>query len=247
MRKVKTVIIGAGSAGLSALRQIRKKTDDFVLLAMGVTPNMAQLGLENLGIALNDRGLPVFNPVTMQIADLPVYIAGDMNGCRPIMHEALDEGFIAGRNAAGGTAGSFCRRTPLRMVFSDPQIAAVGKSLDDLEQADIVIGEADFSDQARAVIEGRNQGMLRLYVERRSARIMGAEMAIPDAEHMAHILALAVQQEMTVFEMLQMPFYHPTTEEGLRSALRQAAGDVAENAKPEEMRLCDSRAEPPLC
>lgn len=223
------------------------ETVDKVLLAMGVKPNIEGLNLENLGIELDDHGLPAFNPATTRIADLPVYIAGDVNGCRPILHEALDEGFIAGSNAATGTAVPFCRRTPLRMVFSDPQIAAVGKSLADLKPEEVAIGEAGFSDQSRALIEGRNKGLLRIYIDRGSARIMGAEMAVPDAEHLAHILALAVQKEMTVFEMLQMPFYHPTTEEGLRSALRQAAGEVSVTAKPEEMLLCDSRAEPPLC
>lgn len=133
------------------------------------------------------------------------------------------------------------------MVFSDPQIAAAGKTLGNLKQEDIVIGEADFSQQSRAVVEGNNKGILRVYVDKHSARIRGSEMAVPDAEHLAHILALAVQKEMTVFEMLQMPFYHPTVEEGLRSALRQAAGMVSRKEKPEETLVCDSRAEPPLC
>ncbi len=223
------------------------ETVDMVLLAMGAKPNIQGLGMENLGVELNDKGLPVFNPVTSQIGDLPVYIAGDVNGCRPILHEALDEGFIAGRNAATGNPASFCRRTPLRMVFSDPQIAAAGKTLGNLKQEDIVIGEADFSQQSRAVVEGNNKGILRVYADKHSARIRGSEMAVPDAEHLAHIIALAVQKEMTVFEMLQMPFYHPTVEEGLRSALRQAAGMVSQKEKPEEMLVCDSRAEPPLC
>lgn len=223
------------------------ETVDKALLAMGVNPNVEGLNLDNLGLDLNDHGLPAFNPATAQIGNLPIYIAGDVSGCRPILHEALDEGLVAGKNAVAGTAASFCRRTPLRMVFSDPQIAAVGKTFGELKPDEIAVGEADFMEQARAVIEGRNQGRLRVYVDRRSARLMGAEMAVPDGEHLAHILALAVQKEMTVFEMLQMPFYHPTIEEGLRSALRQAADDVSEAAKPGEMLVCEASAEPPLC
>ncbi|MFW6152392.1 MAG: dihydrolipoyl dehydrogenase [Verrucomicrobiota bacterium] len=223
------------------------ETVDKVLLAMGVKPDIEGLGLENLGVELNEQGLPVFNPATSQIGDLPVYIAGDVNGCRPILHEALDEGFIAGRNAVTAKAASFCRRTPLRMVFSDPQIAATGKTSANLKQENIVIGEVDFSQQSRAVVEGKNRGILRVYVDKHSANIMGAEMVVPDAEHLSHIIALAVQKEMTAFEMLQMPFYHPTVEEGLRSALRQAAGKVSKKEKPEDMLVCDSRAEPPLC
>ncbi|MCF7837748.1 MAG: dihydrolipoyl dehydrogenase [Candidatus Marinimicrobia bacterium] len=220
---------------------------DQVLLAMGVKPNIAKLGLENLGVPLNERGLPAYDQRTAQVAGLPVYLAGDVNGCRPILHEALDEGFIAGGNAAAGSAVPYCRRTPLRMVFSDPQIATVGQTQAELKSADVVVGEADFSEQSRAVAAGRNQGLLRIYIERRSGRVMGAEMAVPDGEHLAHILALAVQQKMTVFEMLQMPFYHPTIEEGLSSALRQAARYVPGDARPAERLLCESRAEPAVC
>jgi dihydrolipoamide dehydrogenase len=216
---------------------------------MGVAPNLEGLGLEKLGIELDKRGVPDFNPATSQVADLPVYIAGDSNGCRPILHEALDEGYIAGNNASPKEPSAYCRRTPLRMVFSDPQIAVVGRPYSNLEDAnaDVAIGEADFAEQSRAVVEGANHGLLRVYVERNTARLLGAEMAVPAAEHLGHILSLAIQNRMTVFEMLQMPFYHPTLEEGLRSALRDAARQLPAEERPSEMLLCESSAEPPLC
>jgi dihydrolipoamide dehydrogenase len=218
-----------------------------VIAALGVTPNLDKLGLENLGVPLNDRGLPPYNPYTTQIADLPVYIAGDANGCLPILHEAQDEGFIAGRNATGARVQKYRRRNGLKVVFTDPGVAAVGRTLDKLDSAGIIIARANFSDQARAVAEGRNTGMMHIYVDKTDARILGAEMIVPEAEHLTHLLGLAIHREMTVHDMLTMPFYHPTVEEGLRTALRDAAQQLAHIHTMEELTLCESCPELPLC
>jgi len=66
----------------------------------------------------------------------------------------------------------------------------------------------------------QNHGLLRVYGEYSTGRFLGAEMCGPRAEHLAHLMAWALQNEMTVPVMLQMPFYHPVVEEGLRTALR---------------------------
>jgi len=219
---------------------------DKIVASSGVIPNLQGLGLENLGIELDDRGLPPFNSNTLQVADLPVFIAGDVNGLSPILHEALDEGFIAGVNCGLDEPRNFCRRVPLKIVFSDPQIALVGQTFEQLGHTDVIIGRSDFSKQSRARVEGRNLGLLHIYVDRDSMRFLGAEMAVPDAEHLAHLLALALQNRMTVAEMLQMPFYHPTVEEGLRTALRDVAQQMPPDNRPVELTLCQSCPEPPL-
>ena len=72
----------------------------------------------------------------------------------------------------------------------------------------------------------RNRGHLRVYAEPATGRFLGAEMAGPDAEHIGHLLAWALQNRMTVAQMLEMPFYHPVVEEGLRTALRELAANV---------------------
>lgn len=64
---------------------------------------------------------------------------------------------------------------------------------------------------------------MRLYADRSCSRLLGAELFGPEIEHVAHLLAWAVQNEMTVPELLRMPFYHPVIEEGVRTALRQLA------------------------
>jgi hypothetical protein len=75
------------------------------------------IGLERLGVKLERRGMPLFSPHTLQVCDLPVFIVGDANGYLPLLHEAQDEGFIAGRNAIDGPllpsngGGRFAHRT----------------------------------------------------------------------------------------------------------------------------------------
>jgi dihydrolipoamide dehydrogenase len=196
---------------------------DAVLAAIGRRPNLAGLGLDTLGVPLDDRGMPQIDPETLRIGDLPVFLAGDANGLRPLLHEAADEGHIAARMAAPDATGrGFCRRTPLSVVFSSPQLARVGPSLSALPE-DVVTGEFDFFRQGRARIAATNAGVLRLYARPSDGRLLGAEMCAPAAEHMAHLLALAVEQRMSVPQILAMPFYHPVLEEGLRSALRDLA------------------------
>ncbi len=70
-------------------------------------------------------------------------------------------------------------------------------------------------------------GFLRLHAERETGRLLAAEMCVPAAKHLAHLLALAVERQMTVADLLAMPIYHPVLEEGLRSALRDLAKGVA--------------------
>ncbi|NLV25347.1 MAG: dihydrolipoyl dehydrogenase [Deltaproteobacteria bacterium] len=219
---------------------------DKILAAVGAEPNLAQLGLENLGVSLGENGLPPFDPNSMQVADLPVFIAGDVSGDLPLLHEALDEGFIAGVNSGLDVPQGFCRRTPLKIVFSDPQIAIVGKSYERLQGEDFHVGEENFQGQSRARIEGVNRGVLQVFAAAESGRLLGAEMAVPNGEHLAHILALAIQQRLTVPEMLAMPFYHPAVEEGLRSALRAVMEKLSRVKISAELSLCGSCPEKPL-
>jgi dihydrolipoamide dehydrogenase len=77
----------------------------------------------------------------------------------------------------------------------------------------------------------RNRGSLRVYGNPATGRFLGAEMVGPDAEHIGHLLAWALQAEMTVAQMLDMPFYHPVVEEGLRTALRDLHARIASHER----------------
>ena len=194
---------------------------DAAIVAMGLDYNLKELGLVDLGIELDSRGRVKYDTSTMQIPGYPIYIAGDATGDLPILHEAIDEGTIAGLNAMADGNSSYRRRVPLKITFSDPQIAVVGKTFSELEASGVafVIGEADIEDEPRARLELNNYGMVRIYAYADSGVIAGAELFCAKAESMAHLLALAIENQLTVRKMQQMPFYHPNMEEAIKECL----------------------------
>lgn len=216
-----------------------KKTVDAVLVSTGRTPNVDNLSLDRLDIPLDDQGVPQFNPDTLQVGDLPIFIAGDANARDPILHEAWDDGRVAGYNAVHDEPACFKRRTPLKITFSDPNVVVAGERFSQLKNADIVVGQCSFVDQGRAVIRDQNIGLMRLYAKAETGRLLGCEMFAPDGEHMGHLLAWAVQQQLTVYDVMRMPFYHPVIEEGLRTALQDLAAKVRRQPHFPEMAFCD--------
>lgn len=212
--------------GVEIRWQGRSITVDKIIAAVGRRPNLEGLGLETLGVRLDEKGMPEVDPATMRICTTSVLLAGDANGDKPLLHEGADEGHIAGLNATSDEPIRLSRRTPLSVVFCDPEIASVGQRAKDLDPETTLTGEVSFANQGRAQIMQENRGLLRLYAARQDGRLLGAEMSVPAAEHMAHLLALAIGQKLTAHDLLRMPFYHPTLEEGLRTALRSISREL---------------------
>jgi dihydrolipoamide dehydrogenase len=208
----------------------RTERFEFVLAATGRVPQVDSIGLEALGLERDARGVPLYDRRTLQAGASPIFIAGDAADDMPLLHEAADEGRIAGENAARfpGVAQGL-RRAPLGIVFTDPQIAIVGGGFASLKAGALATGEVSFEDQGRSRVMLRNHGHLRVYGDPVTGRFLGAEMVGPDAEHIGHLLAWALQSRMTVATMLEMPFYHPVVEEGLRTALRDLDARIRES------------------
>ena len=199
---------------------------DKLLVSMGRSPNVAGMKLENLGIELDQYGVPVHNPNTMQCGDQPVFLAGDVSGNRPIMHEAGDEGRIAGLNAAREGIQAYRRKTPIAIIFSDPNICTVGASWSELDHESTVIGQIKMAPVGRALIMTKNRGLIRVYGDKKTGKLLGASLFCIKGENLAHLLAWCIQQDLTVFDLLKMPFYHPVIEEALQAALRDLASKV---------------------
>jgi len=224
------------------LQNVRKKSDgveieyldendqfiseqfSYVLAATGRRANVDKLALENTNLTLDKKGVPTFDDMTMQTSTPHIFIAGDANNEIPLLHEAADEGKTAGNNA-----GQFpliqagLRRAPLSVVFSEPQIAHIGLSPNAIKEKypnRYAVGEVSFEGQGRSRVMAKNQGLLKVYAEQDTGLFLGAEMFGPAAEHIGHLLSWAIQQQQTVAQILDMPFYHPVIEEGVRTAFR---------------------------
>lgn len=210
---------------------------DHVLVAIGRPPTLEDLNLTAAGIEVDDHGVPVHDRETMRCGQSAIFLAGDVANDLPLLHEASHDGAIAGRNAVAFPASIRADRfTAFNITFTSPPVARIGES----EEEGVVTGTADFSNQGRARVEGTNQGVITLYAAAPDGRLIGADLCTPASEHLAHMLAWAIQQGQTASQLLEMPFYHPTIEEGLKEALRTICA-----ATPLALPMDQDRGRPP--
>ncbi len=199
-----------------------------ILVTAGRGLNLSRLNIANIG--LDNTKVPEFDVNSLSLKQHPhIFIAGDTTGDKQILHEASDEGKIAGYNAVNSRT-VFKRRAPLMITFTDPNIAFCGMKYSELKSAQLPfeVGEVSFEGQGRSIVKLKEIGMLYIYGHKNSGKILGAELMGPDAEHLAHLISWSIAQDLTVYDMLAMPFYHPVVEEGLRTALRSLRGKVDE-------------------
>ena len=205
----------------------RDEVYDKVLVAAGRRANLRGFGLEALGIEPDAQGRINCDPQTCQVGDTNLFVAGDASNHRPLLHEASDDGRVAGANAADfPRVAAYPRRTPLAVVFTDPQMAVVGDAWKLHNCSDHGAGEVSYHNQGRARVMGENKGLVRIYGRKVDGMLRGAEMLGPSVEHTGHLLAWSIQRRTTVDQALDMPFYHPTVEEGIRTALRDLRGNL---------------------
>lgn len=196
---------------------------DRVLVATGRPPALDALDLERTGLELDAHGTPVFDPATMRCGESRIFLAGDADAARPVLHEASSEGAIAGANAATlPDVAQAHRCTPFSIMFTDPPLATVGRHGGD----GLVVGKADYRHQGRARVEAKAEGLAQLFADPGDGRLLGALLFCPGADHLGHLLAWSIESGATAADLLQRPFYHPTLEEGLKPALRAICAQV---------------------
>lgn len=198
-------------------------TFDYALVAVGRPPSVEGIGLDKTELILDKHGVPEFDSNTLRCGSSSIFLAGDADGERAILHEASFEGAIAGGNAAAYPKVEEAKRSvPFSVMFTDPPLAVVGKPA----AQDSVIGHASYADQGRAKIEARSAGLVRVYASHPDGRLTGATMVGPGMEHIGHLITWAISRGETAASLLTLPFYHPTFEEGLKPALREICAAI---------------------
>lgn len=198
---------------------------DWVLAAAGRAPRVAALALEQAGAQWDDKGRLRRDAATQQLTGIPLFLAGDVSGDRPLMHEAAVGGTMAAQHALRhlglmGTEQAMRQRAaPLSIVFSDPDLAWVGQRFTQLTP-DAVVATTLGSGNGRSKIMQAPEHMLRLYADASSHRLLGASIFCAGGEHLAHQLAWAVQRGETVESLQELPYYHPSVEEMIDNALK---------------------------
>ena len=204
-----------------------------VLQALGRSPNTRGLALDAADIRV-ENGRPSTG-ATQQTGQPHIFAAGDVSGPYEIVHIAIQQGELAARNAArlisGGTEAmeQSDYRLKLSVVFSDPEIAVVGRGEAELREAGVAFRAASypFNDHGKSILMEANYGYVKVIAEPKRGRILGAEIVGKDAGELIHAFSGPLAMKATVFDLLRAPWYHPTLAEIVTYPLEELAGTIS--------------------
>jgi len=195
-----------------------------MLVCVGRSPYTDYLGLENLDLRLDQKGNILVNE-RMQTSEQRVYAIGDVVGGYLLAHVAFEEGIVAAENALGVDSKIDYTSIP-NCIFTSPQIATVGLTLDKARERGIEarIGRFRFSASGKAQALDETDGFVQLVVEEESGEVLGGQIIGPHAADLVHEIALAVRWELTVDEIGGTIHAHPTLSEAVMEAAKKAQG-----------------------
>lgn len=117
---------------------------------------------------------------------------------------------------------AYRRKTPLGIAFSDPGIGFFGVNYHNLDLSETEVPSFNLhKNNGCAVVMAHDHGVISLYADKRTKKLICGELIMPRAEHFTHLLAWAVENEMIVLDLVKMPFYHPVLEEAIQSTINQ--------------------------
>ncbi len=182
--------------------------------ALGRSPATDGLGLEAASIVLKPNGQILTDP-HQRTTNPDVYAAGDCAGPFEIVHTAVMQGELAAYHAFGVEKPPINYDHMLDVTFTDPQVARVGLTERALKERGVafVAAEYPFDDHGKSILMEAKRGFVRLFGERPSGRILGAEIVSKDAGELIHALSVAVSNNLTASDLLKTHWYHPTLAE----------------------------------
>ena len=192
-------------------------TAERILHTLGREPNLDGLDLAAAGIT--KPGRPHVLP-TQQTSQPHIFAAGDVAGPYEIVHIAIQQGEIAARNAArvlggGGVLEESDYRLKLYGIFSEPEVAVVGASEGELQDAGIAFRSAKypFNDHGKSLCMGETDGFVKLIASTETGEILGGAVVGPHASELIHEIVVAMHFRSTAAQLAAVPHYHPTLSE----------------------------------
>ncbi|MCT2538111.1 dihydrolipoyl dehydrogenase [Aquibacillus koreensis] len=197
---------------------------DYVLVTVGRRPNTSEIGLEQVGIELDDKGLVKIDKQCRTTVD-NIYAIGDIVQGPPLAHKASYEGKIAAEAIAGEKSEIDYHAIPA-VVFSDPELASVGYTEQEAkdEGYDIVASKFPFAANGRALSLNESEGFVKLITRKEDGLLIGAQIAGPNASDMVAELGLAIESGMTAEDLALTIHAHPTLGEITMEAAEVAMG-----------------------
>jgi dihydrolipoamide dehydrogenase len=205
-------------------KQPRDELYDRVLVSVGRSPNLADLGLENTKVSKDNKGFIQCN-AQQQTEDPNIYAIGDVNGGTLLAHRATKEGKIA-VEAILGEASAFENVVIPAVVYTDPEVAWCGLTENEAKQKGIEIKVAKFlwGASGRALTLDRPDGLTKLIVEPETERILGVGITGAGAGELIGEGVLAVEMGATARDIADSVHPHPTLSETLMEAAESFYG-----------------------
>ena len=198
-----------------------------VLVATGRKPNTEGLGLEEFGLALDERG-GIRVDVRMRTSQEGVYAAGDVTGRHQFVYMAAYGAKVAAENALNGDKRRYDATGMPSVIFTDPQVASAGLTEVEARQAgyEVRTSELPLEYLPRALAAKDTRGLIKLVADARTDQLLGAHILAPEGCDSIQTAALAIRQGLTVTELGEMIFPYLTTVEGLKLAAQSFDKDV---------------------
>lgn len=196
---------------------------DLLLVAVGRAPQTTGIGLEEAGVAVNERGQVEVDQY-LRTANPHIWAAGDCIGGLQLAHLASAEAGRAVENALRPAAVQAMDRTVVpNCIFTQPEIATVGLHADLAREAghEVRLGQARFIGEAKALAEGDPDGYVQLVADATTDRLLGATIMGPHAVELIHEVGVAISDGFTMAELGSVIHAHPTMSEVVMDAAQQ--------------------------
>ncbi len=195
------------------------------MIAIGFRPNTKDLGLEEVGVALNQRGfIEIDKNMATNVAG--IYAIGDVTGQLLLAHVASAQGVVAAESIAGVETIEINYKMMPRATYSHPQVASFGYTEAEAKEEgyDIKVGRFPFQPNGKALGLGDYAGFVKIITDSKYGEILGAHMVGPDVSELLPELTLAQRMELTTAEIARNVHSHPTLSEAVMEAAEAAEG-----------------------
>nr|WP_199798729.1 dihydrolipoyl dehydrogenase [Clostridium tetani] len=192
---------------------------DKVLMSVGRQPYMENMGVEELGIELNQnkRGIKVNTKMETSVSD--IYAIGDVTNVIQLAHVASHQGIVAVKNIMGKDIEIDYSAVP-SVIFTEPEIAVVGvcEKIAKENNLDVEVGKFPFSANGKALTLGEDRGFIKVIKEKATGKVVGASIIGAHASDLIAELTLAVKNGLTSEQIAETIHAHPTTAEVVHEA-----------------------------
>ena len=199
---------------------------DKVLIAVGVTGNINNIGLEDLNIKTEDGFISVNEKMQTNIDS--IYAIGDVCGPPLLAHVASFEGVLAAEHLSGETVDPMTYDNVPGCTYCQPEIASVGytekQALD--KGYSVKVGKFPFSALGKALADGNRDGFVKIIYDEKYGELLGCHIIGDNATNIISEISIARNLETTFTEILKTIHPHPTLSEAIQEATAQAFGEA---------------------